>query len=798
MAAQVRIDFRIGGVDAAARAFLSVSQAAERAIRKSVSTERSVNRERAAEARRTSNQLIGEQRRVVSEERKLAREAVSVVRQANREKLAEERRQSREVVAVVRAANRDKAREEREGHRLAVTRRRALVGAVGGAVGGAADGVRTLGRGAGAVIRGGMGLAGSMLGGAGIEVGLGHAIKGKIQREKLSTNLINSSLSGPEAENVSAADRKKRALDLSAHANNVGNMAAMDPNEVLEGMAKFVSKTGDLQSARDTVADLAILSRATGTNMGDMVDAAGDVAANLGDVPNKGQAIVNVMRAIAGQGKLGAVEVKDLAKQMAGLAAQAGQFAGDPAQTMGALGALAQESRQRGGSKSAAQAVTSVQSFVGTFSKGARRKELDSAFKSVGAKYENDQGQLLDPEEIIVNALKATKGDKAQMGKLFMDTRARSVTRGFETIYSQKGGGEAGEAAVREEFKRLKEASMGKGDTEEAFKASMDTMEAKAQLFQQRIDQIAGDLADKLIPAFLTLVPVIEKGVPVLNKFVEDVAKHGPAIADAADKLVPKFAEVADVLAKMIGAAVNNPEIAGAVIAAGAFRGALGSLAGSLGSLVSSSAGASAALASFGSALLPVLAILGLGAAAGKAIDQGIETGNDSGREYSETSRAGNLARKIRSGQASPDEIEHAKGLAEKLEMRGLGGGEGVMSVPGRMLGRAAASSLDVMENVKRDGFSLSSLGHIAGFLPTMMTAATTGDSNASASAAGAAEELKAALSGSPMKLEPGSKVALENPEAIGAAIAGPVGEAVSAAIASSGLQRPGAQPPGP
>ena len=776
MAGVVKIDFKIGGADAVARAISTVLKSSERAIRQSTQNEQKANRERVSGAAGASRSVINEQRKVASEQRRMEREAVAVVRQANREKVQEERRASAEVVAVVRQANREKMAEERKlenekrradnraknrAEQNAKERGRLLGGMVGGGVSGAAHGVATLGRGAGALIRGGMGLAGSLMGGLGVEAGLGRAVHVGTERQKLATNLVNASLSGPEAENVSMVERQKRAAELGNFAKDIGGKTAMDPNKILEGMGAFVGKTGDLQTAKEAMGELAVLSRATGSSVEDMASAAGDVSANLGDMKNKGQMVTTIMRVFAGQGKLGAVEVKDLSKQMAGLAAQTTMFAAGPETAMASLGALTQEARQGGGAKSAAQSVTSVESFVNTFSKGSRLAKFDQNKVA----YKNDKGQLLDPEEIIVNALKATGGDNKKMGELFADVRARSATKGFESIYRSAGGGEAGEKAVRSKFSELRGATLGKGDEAAAFAASMQTAEAKAQLFQQRLDQIAGDMADKLMPAMLKFAPVAEQGAAILLKFIEAVAPNADQLAVALGQLAPVAAQAATALAKIIGGAVESPKAAAALLVGGmAAKSALGVAAGSslvqgaVGSGVGALAGGAKAagaglLAKGGGALAAggtAAALVGAAVAGGMLGTTATDWQDQQYKDRTKTRQAlGNestvLQQKMFQGTASESDIKRARELTGQL--------------------RATAND---------DSFS--------GKVDKML-----GDDSA-ARAGEQAAALEAALS---------KAIPKQDPAAMGAAMAGPIAEAVGAAVGAANAQNPKIQPPG-
>ena len=176
--------------------------------------------------------------------------------------------------------------------------------------------VRYAGRAVGAAGRFGM----DMARGAGVNLNMGAIIGKAVSMEKRAVDLANASI----GTGVKGNETRAGTGGLLTQARDVGISAGYDPERVLEGLQKFVAKTGDLKTGRDMLADLARLSSATGSELEDMVDAAGDVANALGEVPNKGKVVESVMRSIAGQGKVGAVEMKDLAVQMAKLGAAAG------------------------------------------------------------------------------------------------------------------------------------------------------------------------------------------------------------------------------------------------------------------------------------------------------------------------------------------------------------------------------------------------------------------------------------------------------------------------------------------
>jgi hypothetical protein len=360
-------------------------------------------------------------------------------------------------------------------------------------------------------------VAGDVMSGAGVDFDLASLVRKNVDIEKRATDLANS---GYMVGAAGANGQRQDPNAIIAQARRVADATGYGTGDALEGLQSFVGKTGDLETGRAVLQDLAVLSKATGTNLEDMVDAAGDVANGLGDIPNRAAVIQQVMQSIAGQGKLGAVEIKDMATQMAKLAANAGQIAGDPAQNIALLGALAQEARQRGGASSATMAATSVASFMNTLKTPARAKEFE---KATGRKVFNAQGMIRDPQELIMEALRAKGMDPEGFKKIFANVGGARATEGFATIYRQAGGGQAGEAAVAAEFERLKSAAMGQGETMESFRRSMETTESRVQVFNNQLQDTAHELQASLAEPLQSLAPLFLALVKSGTSFLSDV-----------------------------------------------------------------------------------------------------------------------------------------------------------------------------------------------------------------------------------------------------------------------------------
>lgn len=347
-----------------------------------------------------------------------------------------------------------------------------------------------------------IGVARDIAAGAGIETDFAGAMQRNIELNSRSTALSNAGyMPGAGGRNGQRVD--PRALQAQAFA--VAKDTAMSTTDVVSGLEKFVAKTGDLATGRDMIAQIAKLAKATNTSIEDMADAAGDASNALGELPNKGAAIAQVMAQFAAQGKEGAIEIKDLAKQMAAVQAAASQFGGDAKHNLAEMGAIAQMARSHGGAKSAAEATTSTTAFANTFTKNARR----NAFAKYGVAIEGKDGQLRDAKDIILDALKATGGKTEKMGEMFADVRARKAVGGFEQEFREAGGGQAGLDAVSKRFDDLTSATMMAEEVMDSFAAAMSTQESSVNQWNTALQASISQAQSNLTPALQTLTPVV-------------------------------------------------------------------------------------------------------------------------------------------------------------------------------------------------------------------------------------------------------------------------------------------------
>jgi len=484
-----------------------------------------------------------EERQRLAAERNVAREGARLDRERSAASKALDRQRSAALLtqsrAVERSANSAARRERLD--------RRAIAGAVTGRIGRSMSNTLS---GVGSMAVGALGIGGT--------IAAGSAISTQISESARASQLANQ------------AGKPEIKGQLLREAQGTKGFTGM---EALEGMGSFVDVTGDLDAARAALPELAQLSLATGAALNDLGAAAGNafipLADKIKDPQARMKALLTTMRAIAGQGSVGAVEVKDLAVEMAGLAAATNKFTGDPAALIKSVGAMAQAARQRGGAGTAAEAVTSVSRFVADIA--GDPKKFEKAGIKIGTRDKAGAlTQLDDPQEIMVRMLRQTGGDLGKVSDLFGVYAERAVA-GFSPLYSQaeaanmalpedkrQARGAAGEKAVRDEFSRLLAAELS---PEQQAKRAASRLEDPDLQFKEAMKAFNSAIGSELLPVLTRLIPEFTKLLPSLTRAAELFASFVESAAK--DPLSAVFKLIAakmlfDLTSAGIGAAVRN------------------------------------------------------------------------------------------------------------------------------------------------------------------------------------------------------------------------------------------------
>ncbi len=369
-------------------------------------------------------------------------------------------------------------------------------------------------------------VGGQLAGGMGVNFDVQSGVQKAVQLQKLAMAVATSGNRG----DLTQADLQKQAKGYETQAREVGNKYAFDPSKVLTGLASFQAKTGDLTTASAGLDRYAKLAKAFNVELDDMISAAGEISSKLEDSWTPGekraQKTYEILKMLTSQGQEGSIEIAQLATEMARIGGGAGFFGGDVGKTIEKLGALAQLARATGGATSAADSARSVAAFVTTFKTPARRK----AFETAGVKLEDDKGFFRDPIQIIKDSLLATGGNAEKMNELFKSSLASKSIDSLVKTFKGAGGGDAGLAAIDKMVGRFTRPIEEHTITANGG-AYMSTTESKAQLFQNKPDQITASLAERVLPAMERMAPHAESVAKAFASIVTAVADNpGKAI----------------------------------------------------------------------------------------------------------------------------------------------------------------------------------------------------------------------------------------------------------------------------
>ena len=363
--------------------------------------------------------------------------------------------------------------------------------------------VGKLGRSAAGVVSGVGSMAGAALG-----IGGGFALAGAVQSQ-MSEQAKASAL----ANQAGKPEMKRQILRESQQ------VQGFTGSEVMAGMSEFVSKTGDLDTARQIMGNLGQLSLATGADLSDLGATAGQafnvLKDQISDPVERVKELNSLMGVLAQQGAMGAVEISDLARDFGKLGAATRGFEGTAPDLLRTMGAFAQVAVARGGAEGSADASTAASRLVNDIV--VNRKK----FKRFGVdiKSKDDPTKLRDPMEIIADVLDKTKGDVTKTAGMF-GAESRKIFAGLSPVYAEAEKKEkgSGRAAIMAEIEKYTGATMSEADLKERAKSRLDDPDLK---FKEALKAFNVAIGERLLPKLTELIPKFEQLIPLIGKIVD-------------------------------------------------------------------------------------------------------------------------------------------------------------------------------------------------------------------------------------------------------------------------------------
>jgi hypothetical protein len=367
----------------------------------------------------------------------------------------------------------------------------------------------------------------------GRQVGGGFSLTDSVQRRlQLRGNLAdiaNRAILPGDPEN----SKRRSVDDLQKSVNTVGARWAIDPEQATAGLDKFAAKTGNLSRGLQLMNGLAEMSRAGAGSLDDLSDAAGDVF--NADKTQSAEKVLAVMRALSAQGKLGAVEMRDLASQMAKLGAAASQFQGDSGKNLAMMGGLAQLARESGGAAGPQQATTAIQSLAAQLNKNARV----GGFRDLGVEVKDEKGFNRPLDEILIGGMQGAEKRARSMkdehgrsrgmqdfdvifGNAIYDQQARRAILPLTKAYKAAGGGEEGTKAVRAQFQKYAGATQTEEEIRTAAAERMKEADTQLEIAMQKLRTTT---ADSLTPSLAALTSKLTELVPLVGRTLDGFVK---------------------------------------------------------------------------------------------------------------------------------------------------------------------------------------------------------------------------------------------------------------------------------
>lgn len=173
---------------------------------------------------------------------------------------------------------------------------------------------------------------------------------------------------------ISSGKTRGEMLKFNAALQATAQATGAQQDDLLAGAEKYQELTGRFEEFTSAMDSFAKVQVATGASMDDIATAAAALSDNLGVRPEE---MMNTFDILAVQGKKGAVELRNLAQELAGVTGQFALFGEKGPQGAAQLGAWLQVLRK--GAPSAAEAATQLEALM-----GAIRMSHDTLRKKFG------------------------------------------------------------------------------------------------------------------------------------------------------------------------------------------------------------------------------------------------------------------------------------------------------------------------------------------------------------------------------------------------------------------------------
>lgn len=365
------------------------------------------------------------------------------------------------------------------------------------------------------------GLAGKI--GSGLSMGLGMSMFdgiGSVVGDVMETEKALTRLQ-------IAGSRTPAQMDaLRASLSDVASTTGIARQELIAGASAYVALTGDADGASQAVGLFAKVANATGASMDDIAATAASMKDNLKIDPKDFEAAFSALHV---QGKAGAVELRELATVMAGVAPQFANFdGGSGAGGLAELGSVLQVVRKEFGSTS--EAATGTRALIASLTRGSAK------LKNFGIEVFNKDGSKRNFTEIIDEVVAAGLTEPQLQKILGSDEALRAIgaLKTHRALLGDIRAASSDTAAIDRDAATFRESSAGK------LQIAMATLKVA----------IADAFTPERIQAFVGAITTV---LDTITKIVDGIGAVGKGLGEAVAGQVEKPGMAAQIVGGATG-----------------------------------------------------------------------------------------------------------------------------------------------------------------------------------------------------------------------------------------------------
>lgn len=315
-----------------------------------------------------------------------------------------------------------------------------------------------------------------------------------------------------------AGERTPEQMDaLRRSLSDVAKTSGIARGELIQGASAYVALTGDADGAANAMGLFAKVANATGASMEDISATAASMRDNLKIDPKDFEAAFSALHV---QGKAGAVELRELAQVMAGVAPQFSKFAGGAGTAgLAELGATLQVLRKDFGTT--AEAATGARALFGSLVRGSGK------LKALGVEVFDVNGEKRNFTQIIDEILAKDISEPVLQKILGSDEALRSIgaLRTHRALLTDITAASKDQTAIERDAATYRESAAGK------LAITLETLKTKmADIFTpERVEKWANALSGAIGTAE-SMIDSLTKGAKWMG---EGAARTVDALAGA-------------------------------------------------------------------------------------------------------------------------------------------------------------------------------------------------------------------------------------------------------------------------